>query len=49
MIKGGWFPCAGGVALSTIRAELAFVRIILGVAGAAVLWGAFENIIDVAA
>mgnify|MGYP007017507935 CR=1 FL=1 len=48
MVVGGWFPSAVRVAEPTVRTELAAVSIIFLVAGKAVAWCAFKEIVGMA-
>ena len=48
MIDIGRLPAGRGMARRTIGSKLTLVRIIIGMAGGAVHWGAFEDAIDMA-
>ena len=48
MVEAGFFPVVRCVTAATIGAELALVGVVLGVAGCAILWRTFEDIVDVA-
>lgn len=49
MIKGGWQPAAGGMAGCAVRAELAVVVIVLGMAGVTIGRSALVITVGVAA
>ena len=48
MIHGGWCPPVRGVALTAFLAKIALVTILFGVACETILWGALENVVNVA-